>query len=100
MVNYTALNESETSGGSECVQNRSDDGDIETDPVITYSIGELEFTCFFFYLIYLRCMIMRLHLSSFLQSKDAIYVWDSVVRSQVIGAFFYGYIVTQVPGGR
>ena len=50
MVNYTALNESETSGGSECVQNRSDDGDIETDPVITYSIGELEFTCFFFHL--------------------------------------------------
>ena len=37
MVNYTALNESETSGGSECVPNRTDDGDIETDAVIICS---------------------------------------------------------------
>ena len=33
MVNYTALNESETSGGSECVDPDPDNGDIETAPV-------------------------------------------------------------------
>ena len=48
MVNYTALNESETSGGSECVQNRSDDGDIETDPVIKY-LNISSPACVFFY---------------------------------------------------
>ena len=39
MVNYTALNESETSGGSECVPNRTDDDDIETDPVMVCDIS-------------------------------------------------------------
>ena len=33
MVNYTALNETEDSGGSECVTNSSDNGDKETNPV-------------------------------------------------------------------
>ena len=28
------------------------------------------------------------------------FVWDSVVQSQIIGSFYYGYIVTQIPGGR
>ena len=34
-------------------------------------------------------------LFSFLQFN-----WDPVAQSQVIGAFFYGYLVAQVPGGR
>ena len=38
MVNYTALNETEDSGGgSECVHNNSDSGDVENDAVINYA---------------------------------------------------------------
>ena len=36
MVNYTALNETDNAGGSECVYNTSDNGDVETDAVIIY----------------------------------------------------------------
>ncbi len=28
------------------------------------------------------------------------FLWDEVVQSQIIGSFYYGYITTQVPGGR
>ena len=50
MVNYTALNESETSGGSECVPNRTDDGDIETDAVIICS--NISSSCYMFVMFY------------------------------------------------
>ena len=40
MVNYTALNETEESGGEECVHNNSQSGDVEDDPVnvLTFKI--------------------------------------------------------------
>ncbi|XP_006813909.1 vesicular glutamate transporter 1-like [Saccoglossus kowalevskii] len=31
--------------------------------------------------------------------EPADFVWDSKVRGIVLGSFFYGYIVTQIPGG-
>lgn len=31
---------------------------------------------------------------------DGPFVWDSVVRNDVIGLFFAGYMVFQMPGGR
>lgn len=34
------------------------------------------------------------------KGNDGEFMWDSVVQSQIIGSFYYGYIVTQVPGGR
>ena len=34
------------------------------------------------------------------KGNDGEFVWDSVVQSQIIGSFYYGYILTQVPGGR
>ena len=34
------------------------------------------------------------------KGDDGEFIWDSVVQSQIIGSFYYGYIVTQIPGGR
>ena len=33
-------------------------------------------------------------------SDQGQFLWDSVVQSQIVGSFYYGYIVTQLPGGR
>lgn len=32
--------------------------------------------------------------------KDGPFAWDPVTQGVVLGAFFYGYIVTPIPGGR
>uniref|UniRef100_A0A061QHU6 Sialin n=1 Tax=Cupiennius salei TaxID=6928 RepID=A0A061QHU6_CUPSA len=32
--------------------------------------------------------------------KDGEFDWDSEVRAHILGSFFYGYLVTQIPGGR
>lgn len=32
--------------------------------------------------------------------KDGPFAWDPVAQGVVLGAFFYGYIVTPIPGGR
>ncbi len=34
------------------------------------------------------------------KSDQGEFVWDSVVQSQIVGSFYYGYILTQLPGGR
>lgn len=34
------------------------------------------------------------------KDEEGEFVWDSVVQSQIVGSFYYGYILTQVPGGR
>ena len=34
------------------------------------------------------------------KSDQGQFLWDSVVQSQIVGSFYYGYIVTQLPGGR
>jgi MFS family permease len=28
------------------------------------------------------------------------FVWNDVVQSQITGSFYYGYVLTQLPGGR
>lgn len=33
-------------------------------------------------------------------NEEGEFIWDSVVQSQIVGSFYYGYIVTQLPGGR
>lgn len=32
--------------------------------------------------------------------KDGEFLWDSNVQGTILGSFFYGYLVTQIPGGR
>lgn len=32
--------------------------------------------------------------------KDGEFVWDEATQGIVLGSFFYGYVLTQVPGGR
>ena len=32
--------------------------------------------------------------------KDGPFIWDETVQGIVLGSFFYGYVLTQVPGGR
>ena len=34
------------------------------------------------------------------KSDQGQFLWDSVVQSQIVGSFYYGYIITQLPGGR
>ena len=34
------------------------------------------------------------------KSDKGQFLWDSVVQSQIVGSFYYGYIITQLPGGR
>ncbi len=31
--------------------------------------------------------------------QDGVFVWDKEIQGHVLGAFFYGYLVSQVPGG-
>lgn len=57
------------------------------------------------------CMCVRLHniwsssISSILKcsqslpSQASVYDWDSETQGWILGAFFYGYILTQIPGG-
>ena len=46
----------------------------------------------------------RVHLNSSLDSSEDTssgdFNWDTEQQGLVLGAFFYGYIVTQIPGGR
>ena len=32
-------------------------------------------------------------------SQASVYDWDSETQGWILGSFFYGYILTQVPGG-
>lgn len=34
-----------------------------------------------------------------LPSQASVYDWDSETQGWILGAFFYGYILTQIPGG-
>lgn len=31
---------------------------------------------------------------------DGEFVWDESVQGIILGSFFYGYVITQIPGGR
>jgi ACS family sodium-dependent inorganic phosphate cotransporter-like MFS transporter 5 len=31
---------------------------------------------------------------------DGEFVWDESVQGIILGSFFYGYVLTQIPGGR
>ncbi|KAH8026747.1 hypothetical protein HPB51_024246 [Rhipicephalus microplus] len=33
-------------------------------------------------------------------TKDGPFVWDPVTQGVILGAFYYGYIITPIPGGR
>lgn len=33
-------------------------------------------------------------------SKNGKFIWDEATQGIVLGSFFYGYVVTQIPGGR
>lgn len=33
-------------------------------------------------------------------SKEGDFLWDEAIQGLVLGSFFYGYVLTQVPGGR
>ena len=35
-----------------------------------------------------------------IQTQDGPFVWDSVITGDVVGIFFAGYMVFQMPGGR
>ena len=34
-----------------------------------------------------------------IQKSNAVFNWDAEQQGIILGAFFYGYIITQVPGG-
>ncbi len=36
----------------------------------------------------------------FALQKEGEFVWDEATQGLVLGSFFYGYVLTQVPGGR
>ena len=38
-------------------------------------------------------------LCDFKQSTTETFDWDEKIQSQILGAFFYGYVITQIPGG-
>jgi MFS family permease len=35
-----------------------------------------------------------------LSQPEGEFVWDESVQGIILGSFFYGYVVTQIPGGR
>lgn len=39
------------------------------------------------------------HSETSLFSQASVYDWDSATQGWILGAFFYGYILTQIPGG-
>ncbi|CAO1381808.1 unnamed protein product [Diamesa tonsa] len=38
--------------------------------------------------------------NSSIPARDGEFVWDEATQGIVLGAFFYGYVLTQIPGGR
>lgn len=32
-------------------------------------------------------------------SKDGPFTWEKEIQGHILGAFFYGYLVSQIPGG-
>ena len=32
--------------------------------------------------------------------QDGPFNWDTTTQGYILGSFFYGYVVTQIPGGR
>lgn len=43
--------------------------------------------------------LLTFHLALFPVSQASVYDWDSGTQGWILGAFFYGYILTQIPGG-
>ena len=51
--------------------------------------------------------LTKLHVSRCLVSyfgklcyfQDGEFVWDKIVQGLILGSFFWGYLVTQIPGG-
>ncbi|XP_022237128.1 sialin-like isoform X2 [Limulus polyphemus] len=44
-------------------------------------------------------VIHPLNDSSYQYEKDGEFVWDENIQGLILGAFFYGYCITQLPGG-
>merc|ERR1719187_2938335 len=38
--------------------------------------------------------------SGLTHQKDGPFIWDEAQQGQILGMFFYGYVLTQLPGGR
>ena len=36
---------------------------------------------------------------SYVYSQDGPFVWDESMQSFILGSFFYGYVITQIPAG-
>lgn len=48
-------------------------------------------------LLYFGLVLLFFFLSSFLGGEK--YSWDADTQGWILGSFFYGYIITQIPGG-
>lgn len=42
------------------------------------------------------CPLLSNHTS---EAKEGPFLWDPTIQGQILASFFYGYIVTQIPGG-
>lgn len=53
----------------------------------------------FFYLERSQKQITERRVVSFLQGSDGEFPWDSTSQGYLLSAFFYGYVITQIPFG-
>ncbi|XP_044268833.1 sialin-like, partial [Tribolium madens] len=45
-------------------------------------------------------MVVRNDFNTSLESHGSRYNWDEEAKNDILGYFFWGYLITQVPGGR
>uniref|UniRef100_A0A673NRB8 Sialin n=1 Tax=Sinocyclocheilus rhinocerous TaxID=307959 RepID=A0A673NRB8_9TELE len=43
--------------------------------------------------------VLQGHIFSSMSQQASVYDWDSETQGWILGSFFYGYILTQIPGG-
>lgn len=51
------------------------------------------------YWLHFMCILFYMYLSSWLSKQQPQFDWDPETVGMIHGSFFWGYIVTQIPGG-
>uniref|UniRef100_A0A8C2L7N0 Sialin n=1 Tax=Cyprinus carpio TaxID=7962 RepID=A0A8C2L7N0_CYPCA len=118
-----SASESETEDHVQPLLRRKDTGDLQKAPACCSSRYGLAFlSCYGFFVAYALRVNLSVAMVDMLKSRSSantsssvcphhsnpvpkhnhtasVYDWDSETQGWILGSFFYGYILTQIPGG-
>ncbi|KAI2657840.1 Sialin [Labeo rohita] len=107
MMEHSA-SDSETEDHVQPLLRRKDTGDIKKAPACCSSRYGLAFlSCYGFFVAYALRVNLSVAMVDMLKNSSSasnsssarVYDWDSETQGWILGSFFYGYILTQIPGG-